>query len=201
MVLIEPICVRSVPKFQEFSSLRVYAGLYGYWINKTNTVACSHEGHDAAAAAARPTIKSALGCKTPPFTLKDTPKTNKWTSVNTHPAASGWALRSKTSHESIIIYYKHRNLPVKLHLMWQQGRLSDATSHTPRWHWKTQTKPTSMFKQIRGRTHTHTPCIYIFVHSVHSTFLLGRWLDVFTAQWLLIGVNTTLCVPWRPEKV
>lgn len=76
----EPICVRSVPKFQGFPSLWVFAGLYGCWINKTNTVACSHDGHDAAAAAAaRSAMKSALGCKTPPFTLKDTSKNKKWT--------------------------------------------------------------------------------------------------------------------------
>lgn len=73
----EPICVRSVPKFQECSSLWVFAGLCGCRINKTNTVACSHDGNDAAAAA-RSAMKSALGCKIPPFTSKDVSNTTKW---------------------------------------------------------------------------------------------------------------------------
>lgn len=52
------------------------------------------------------------------------------------------------------------------------------------------------------QTHTHTHILHLyFLQSIHSTFLLGRWWDEFTADWLHIGKNRTLCVPWIPENV
>lgn len=74
-------------------------------------------------------------------------------------------------------------------------------ARSTRRRWKTQTKLYFSVQTDPGLGGGgHTLRLY-FCTLNHSSVLRGRWLDGFSAQWLLIGVNRTLCVPWIPEKV
>lgn len=110
----------------------------------------------------------------------------------------------ETSREKVRIQTKYRNVPVEPHLLaYRPGKRAER--HDVSWMLTVentnQVYSNVQTDQVSRHTHTHTFCIYIFAHSVHSTFLLGRWWDEFTADWLLIGKNRTLCVPWIPENV
>lgn len=73
--------------------------------------------------------------------------------------------------------------------MWLEERLSDTslTSHIDTGKRKLSLLQCSNRSEAWGGE--NTPCFYTFCTLNHSTFLLGRWLDVFSAQWLLIGVK------------